>query len=115
MRKPGDIFTSKGGSFQIEVIGAICRLYDREHLPYPCCRLSWMGKEPYWNRVGKRFVPDIGCKKSPSYRVKILDGKLDFDYTEFEKLLPPQEKAWWYTLTRKDENVCESALYNEVA
>lgn len=115
MLKSGDIFPSKGGSFTFQVIGAICRLYDREQLPYPCCRISWMGKEPFWNRVGKRFVPDIACKRHPSYRVRLLDGKLEFDYTDFTHTLSVQEKAWWYTLTRKDKNVCLSEVYDEAA
>lgn len=115
MRNSGDIFPSVGGTFDIQVIGAICRLYDREQLPYPCCRLQWLGKEPFWNRVGKRFVPDIACKRFPSYRVKIFGRNIEFDYTEFTKPLAPEEKAWWYTLTRKDKNVCFGNIYDEAA
>jgi len=115
MLKSGDIVHSVGGSFTYQIVGAICRIYDRGELPYPCCRLQWKGKEPYWNRVGKRFVPDIATKKFPSYRVKLVGGLLEFDYTEYGKHLDEKSKAWWYTLTRKDENVCKSVLFDEVA
>jgi hypothetical protein len=115
MFKYGDIIQSRGGSFTYQVIGAVCRLYDREELPYPCCRLQWKGKEPYWNRVGQRFVPDIATKKVPSYRVKLVGGLSEFDYSEYGRPLDTVTRSWWYTLTRKDENVCKSLLLNEIA
>ncbi len=71
--KPGQVFSSPGGTFKYRVVGAVCRLYDKNSLPYPCCRLSWFGKEPSWNRVGKRFVPDTAAKRSPSYCVQLVD------------------------------------------
>jgi hypothetical protein len=70
---PGQVFYSPGGTLKYRVIGACCRLYDREQLPYPCCRLSWHSKEPFWNRQGRRFVPDIAAKQSPSYCVGLVD------------------------------------------
>lgn len=97
--QPGQIFSSPGGSFKYRVIGAVCRLYDREQLPYPCCRLCWKGKEPFWNRIGRRFVADIGAKRSPSYCVQLVD------YPEAEPFLMtlhwmkliPEQQEWWYT------------------
>lgn len=71
--RSGEIFYSPGGTFKYRVIGPCCRLYDREELPWPCCRLSWQGKEPFWNRIGRRFVADLGAKESPSYCVELVD------------------------------------------
>lgn len=96
--KPGQVFSSPGGTFNYRVIGAVCRLYDRNSLPYPCCRLAWFGKEPFWNRRGKSFVPDIAVKKSPSYCVELLD------YPEAEPVvmtlhwvkLSDVQQHWWY-------------------
>lgn len=34
--QPGQIICSPGGTFKYKIIGACCRLYDREKLPYPC-------------------------------------------------------------------------------
>lgn len=97
--KPGQIFKSPGGTFKYKVVGACCRLYDRNFLPYPCCRLLWGSKEPFWNRIGKRFVPDIATKRSPSYCVQLLD------YPESEPVvmtlywvkLSEVQQQWWYT------------------
>ena len=96
--KPGQVFYSPGGTFKYRVIGACCRLYDRENLPHPCCRLCWKGKEPFWNRRGKRFVSDTAAARSPSYCVQLVD------YPEAEPFvmtlhwvkLSPEQKAWWY-------------------
>lgn len=71
--QPGQIFSSPGGTFKYQVIGACCQLYDRDRLPYPCCRLCWRGKEPSWRRVGKRFVPDMAARPKPSYCVQLVD------------------------------------------
>lgn len=96
--KPGQIFYSPGGTFKYRVIGACCRLYDRENLPYPCCRLCWKGKEPFWNRVGKRFVPDLATKRSPSYCVKQVDypEAEPFVMTLYWMKLSAEQQAWWY-------------------
>lgn len=48
-------------------------LYDREELPWPSCSLAWKGKQPSWNRVGRRFVPDIAASRCPAYAVRGCD------------------------------------------
>lgn len=96
-----------------EVIGAVCRLYDREELPYPCCRLRWRGKEPFWNRVGKRFVPDLAARRSESYNVRVLGYDDERVFTFFWHKLPTEELAWWFTLTKQQEKyVSESFIYD---
>jgi len=42
---------SPGGQFSFRVLGPCCRLFDREELPWPCCRLAWRSKEPSWRRI----------------------------------------------------------------
>jgi hypothetical protein len=37
---PGQIIHSLGEAFKYKIIGACCRLSDREFLPYPCCSLD---------------------------------------------------------------------------
>jgi hypothetical protein len=69
---PDTVFASPGGHFVYQVIGPCCPLFDREQLPWPCCRLQWRGKEPSWRRIGRRFVPDLASRKHPSYYVEIL-------------------------------------------
>ncbi|EKQ70427.1 hypothetical protein OsccyDRAFT_0714 [Leptolyngbyaceae cyanobacterium JSC-12] len=102
----GFTFSSPGKLYTYKIIGPVCRLYDREELPYPCCRLSWKGKEPSWNRVGRRFVPDMGTNRSPSYNVQLLgerkfeDGEwkmIELIYTVQYSKLSPGLKEWWYT------------------
>lgn len=97
--KSGQTFYSPAGTFKYRVIGACCRLYDRESLPYPCCRLSWGGKEPFWNRIGKRFVPDIAVKRSPSYCVQLVDYSEaePFVMTLYWMKLSPEHQTWWYS------------------
>ncbi len=70
----GKKLRSPGGSFFYEVQGPCCVLYDREQLPWPCSRLSWKGKEPSWNRVGKRLVPDLAASRCPAFSVKAADA-----------------------------------------
>lgn len=96
--KLGQVFYSPGGTFKYRVIGACCRLYDRENLPYPCCRLCWRGKEPFWNRIGKRFVPDIAVKRSPSYCVQLVNypEAEPFVMTLYWMKLSPEQQQWWY-------------------
>lgn len=71
---PGKMLRSPGGSFIYEVQGPCCMLYDREELPWPSCSLAWKGKQPSWNRVGRRFVPDIATQRCPAYSVKGADA-----------------------------------------
>jgi len=94
----GQWLRSPGGGFAYRVLGPCCRLYDREELPWPCCRLSWRGKEPSWNRVGRRFVPDLAASRSPSYSVEGMDqwGVRWFQVmTIYHVRLEPAVKRWW--------------------
>lgn len=102
MLKPGTTFRSPGGSFSYTVQGAVCRLYDREELPWPCCRLSWKGKEPSWKRVGRRFVADLGATRFPSYAVTGVDrqgNEWEQVMTDPTYILSMDEKRWWYSRT----------------
>lgn len=95
----GDTFRSPGGSFQYIVQGPVCRLYDRTELPWPCCRLSWKGKEPSWNRIGRRYVADIATRRHPSYSVKGRDrygNEWEAVVTDFTYRLPRAVKNWWH-------------------
>lgn len=95
----GDTFTSLGGHFTYRVIGPCCRLFDREELPWPCCRIEWRGKEPSWRRVGRRFVPDMAARNAPSYTVEIVgQGETDFlILTLYWVKLPQPIRDWWYS------------------
>lgn len=98
----GDSFNSPGGSFAYVIQGPVCRLYDREDLPWPCCRLSWRGKEPSWRRVGNRLVADIAVRRFPSYAVLGCDrGGNGWEgvVTDFTYELPERERGWWYART----------------
>ena len=101
----GSIFNSPGCSYTYQVLGPCCRLFDREQLPWPCCRLEWKGKEPFWNRQGKRFIPDIGCKGHPSYAAYPLgwptSNPIPFVVTLFHVNLNASEKEWWVTPSSK--------------
>ncbi|XPM59600.2 MAG: hypothetical protein EDM05_020065 [Leptolyngbya sp. IPPAS B-1204] len=96
----GQTFYSPGCHFTYRVIGPCCRLFDREELPWPCCRLQWRGKEPSWRRIGKRFVPDLATKNSPSYCVEVVGQEYaghTFVVTLYAVKLPPTLRAWWYS------------------
>ncbi len=99
----GQTFSSPGGHFTYRVLGPCCRLFDREEMPWPCCRLQWRSKEPSWRRVGRRFVPDIAAKRSPSYQVEILNPEYPTEsvmMTMYWIKLSPEEQQWWYTKVR---------------
>lgn len=99
MMQPGDMLQSPGGAFSYEVTGPCCRLYDREQLPWPCCRLSWRGKEPSWKRVGSRLVADMAVRRYPSYSVTGRDRygcMWQSVVTDFSTLLPRDLARWWY-------------------
>ena len=101
----GAMFKSHGGRFGYEVIGPVCRLYDREELPWPSCSLQWKGKQPSWNRVGKRFVPDLAAARSPSYAVNGVDAygcEFTTVLTIYDEKLVPELKQWW--ITKKPES-----------
>lgn len=94
----GSRFASPGGRFVYEVIGPVTRLYDREELPWPCCSLSWRGKSPSWNRIGKRFVADMAAQRSPSYAVIGRDFQGNTwrgVVTIYWEKLTPELKRWW--------------------
>jgi len=96
----GHLFYSPGGHFTYRVVGPCCRLFDRAELPWPCCRIQWRGKEPSWRRIGRRFVADIGAKRSPSYAVEILNqeyGSEPVILTLYWEKLPAEVREWWYS------------------
>ena len=98
--KPGQVFTSPGGTYKYRVVGPCCRLFDREQLPWPCCRLEWHGKEPSWRRIGKRFIADLATERAPSYSVEILGpeaARQPFVLTLYCVKLPQSVREWWYS------------------
>ena len=100
----GSVFKSHGGRFGYRVIGPCCRLFDRNELPWPCCRLAWKGKEPAWNRIGKRFIPDMAAARCPSYQVEGVDAYGNTwtqSLTLYEEKLTVDLKQWW--ITRKPQ------------
>ncbi len=105
------IHTSVGGQYSFRIIGPCCRLYDREQLPWPCCRLAWRSKEPSWRRIGKRFVPDIAAQKCPSYSVEILQPGFKPTRTVltlFQDRFQSDLQEWWYSRhprSRDESNV----------
>lgn len=101
----GSAFKSHGGRFGYQVIGPVCRLYDREELPWPSCSLAWRGKQPSWNRVGARFIADLAAARCPSYAVKGVDAygnTWDDVVTLYDEKLAPDLKQWW--ITRKPQS-----------
>jgi len=96
----GSIHSSLGGQYSYKIIGPCCRLYDREELPWPCCRIAWRSKEPYWIRVGARFVADIASRKCPSYSVEILEPgskPVQTVITLFAEKFSNELQEWWYS------------------
>lgn len=96
----GSAFKSHGGRFGYRVLGPICRLYDREELPWPSCSLVWRGKQPSWNRVGRRLVPDLAAARCPSYQVEGVDAygaTWEGPITLYDEKLCPDLSQWWIT------------------
>jgi hypothetical protein len=96
----GQIIISPGGHFSYRIIGPCCRLFDREFLPWPCCRLEWGGKEPSWRRIGRRFVLDMSTQDHPSYSVALLGqshSSQPLVITLYSVQLSLAEKDWWYS------------------
>ena len=96
----GSCFHSPGGRFTYQVQGPACRLYDREELPWPSCSLQWRGKQPSWNRVGKRFVPDMAATRCPSYSVHGCDAagtRWEDVITLYWEKMEPGLRQWWVT------------------
>ena len=97
---------SPGGMYSFRVLGPCCRLFDREELPWPCCRLQWRTKEPSWRRVGRRFVPDLAARRCPSYVVELLQPGLKPTQTVltlFAERLSPELQRWWYAKKTSSE------------
>jgi hypothetical protein len=94
----GSILYSPGTQFRYRIIGPCCRLFDREQLPWPCCRLQWRSKEPSWRRVGPRLIPDMSTKRSPSYSVELIDygGSEPIVLTLYTTRFSPEQQDWWY-------------------
>jgi hypothetical protein len=96
----GSLHTSLGGQYSYRVLGPCCRLFDREELPWPCCRLAWRSKEPSWRRVGRRLVPDLAARRCPSYAVELLQPGSRVARTVitlFPQRLSPALQEWWYS------------------
>lgn len=112
---PGTLFyNSEIGSIMYQVEGTTCRLYDREQLPWPSCSLQWRGKQPSWNRIGARFVPDLSVKRYPSYRVKVYENgeyRGETDLTLFWMKAKDTTK-WWYTPRTEKMLTNEEAFWN---
>ena len=98
--EPGSEQSSLGGQYSYRVLGPCCRLFDREELPWPCCRLAWRSKEPSWRRVGRRFVADLASRRCPSYAVELLQPgsrPTRTVLTLFAQRLSPALQEWWYS------------------
>ena len=101
--EPGSEHASPGGQYSYRVLGPCCRLFDREELPWPCCRLAWRSKEPSWRRVGRRFVPDLAARRCPSYVVELLQPGARSTRTVitlFPIRLAPACQEWRYSKLR---------------
>ena len=96
----GSEHSSLGGQYSYRVLGPCCRLFDRDELPWPCCRLAWRSKEPSWRRVGRRFVADLASRRCPSYAVELLQPgsrPTRTVLTLFAQRLSPALQEWWYS------------------
>ena len=96
----GSFHTSSGGQYSFRIVGPCCRLFDREELPWPCCRLSWKSKEPSWRRIGHRLVPDIAARRCPSYSVEIFhpgSKPMETVLTLFPNKFDSSMQEWWYS------------------
>ena len=96
----GSEHTSPGGQYSFRVLGPCCRLFDREELPWPCCRLAWRSKEPSWRRVGRRLVADLASRRCPSYAVELLQPgsrPTTTVLTLFSLRLSAPLQEWWYS------------------
>lgn len=104
--RSGQVVFSPGGTFQYKVLGPCCRLFDREDLPWPSCSLQWKGKQPSWRRIGKRLVPDVATRKSPSYSVQMIsqDTLLPAQViTLYWSKHNPTQQDWWCPAKRRIE------------
>ncbi len=97
--RQGQLLQSPGGHFTYRVIGPCCRLFDREQLPWPCCRLQWRGKEPSWRRIGRRLIADLATRNYASYCVEIVGQPTPepLVITVYWFKLPGELRDWWYS------------------
>lgn len=96
----GHVFESPGAHLTYRVIGPCCRLYDREQLPWPSCRIQWHSKEPSWRRIGRRFIADMATRKHPSYSIEIVGQRYRSEpvvMTLYTEVLSAECKNWWHT------------------
>lgn len=95
----GYTFESPGAHLTYRVIGPCCRLYDRDQLPWPACRIQWRSKEPSWRRIGKRFIVDMATRKHPSYCVEIVGQSYrskPIVMTLYTAKLQLETQNWWH-------------------
>jgi hypothetical protein len=115
---PSDaILNSPGGQFRYRIIGPCCRLFDREQLPWPCCRIQWHSKEPSWRRIGNRFVPDMAAKRYPTYSVELVGYGNTSEptlLTLYTDRLSAQAQDWWYTRPRSASPTQAVTIFPEV-
>ena len=107
----GHIFESPGAHLTYRVVGPCCRLYDRNQLPWPCCRIQWRSKEPSWRRIGKRFIVDLATRKHPSYCVEIVGQSYRSEpivMTLYTETLSPELQNWWHTKRLKPQQAVSS-------
>jgi hypothetical protein len=103
----GYLFESPGAHLTYRIIGPCCRLYDREQLPWPCCRIQWRSKEPSWRRVGKRLTVDLSTRKHPSYCVEIVGQSYRSEpivMTLYPVQLSTERQNWWHTKRTEKES-----------
>ena len=62
------MFKSHGWPVRLRGDRPVCRLYDREELPWPSCSLQWKGKQPRAEPSRKRFVAGLGRGSLPVLR-----------------------------------------------
>ena len=80
--KYGDVISPKGSGFRYRVIGPVCRLFDREELPYPSCSIYWQVEEvvelrasEFWRVEHCSLAPKaLPGWKQPSWR-RLENGK----------------------------------------
>ena len=102
----GILFNSPGAHLTYRVIGPCCRLFDREQLPWPCCRIQWHGKEPSWRRIGRRFVADLSTRRHPSYNVEIIGQRYraePFVTTLYTVTLSASMQQWWHSKIKSQQ------------
>ena len=95
----GHIFESLGAHMTYRVIGPCCRLYDRDQLPWPCCRIQWRSKEPSWRRIGTRYTVDMATRQHPSYCVEIVGQSYRSEpitMTLYTVQMSRELQNWWH-------------------